>query len=195
MTTPATSTRCRDSDPFARAPDLGKALAVNDFSIDGARKAEQCGKLGDWVAAFLSSPGSDNAVLAASLRADKASWCGPLRLSFDELHRLAGPPDQPTVARLNDDDLETVEEMDESIDDGWQPPPLIVSYRDSQLVVEDGNHRIEGLRRRGSSDYWAVIGFDNDQQRHEFFARLNRQQPTPESPRPRRPSQSGTVGR
>jgi hypothetical protein len=152
----------------------GSACAVNEFSIDSAREAEQRGELADWVAAFLASPGSDNAVLAAALHDDKVSWCGPMRLSFDQLHRLAGPPDQPTVARLNDDDLDTVEDMDESIDDGWEPPPLIVSYRDSELIVEDGNHRIEGLRRRGLSDYWALVGFDDDLQRHQFFAQMDR---------------------
>jgi ParB-like nuclease domain len=145
---------------------------VNEFSIDSAREANERGELAGWVAAFLSSPGSDNAALAAALEAEKVSWCGPLRLPFDQLNRLAGPPDQPTAARLNDDDLETVEEMNESISDGWEPPPLIVSYRDSELVVEDGNHRIEGLRRRGFSDYWAVIGFDNEQQRHDFHAEV-----------------------
>ena len=156
---------------FVPRLDLGNACAVNDFSIDSARAAEQRGDLAGWVADFLSSPGSDNAVLAAALHADKVSWCGPLRLPFDQLHRLAGPPDQPTVAPLNDDDLDTVEEMDESINEGWEPPPLIVSYRDSELVVEDGNHRIEGLRRSGHSDYWAVIGFDHDQQRRDFDER------------------------
>lgn len=173
MTTPATSTTCRSGGAFAEHCGLGTACAVNDFSIESARDAEQRGELADWVAQFLASPGSDNAALAAALRKDMVSWCGPVRLSFDELNRLAGPPDQPTVARLNEDDLDTVEEMDESMDDGWEPPPLIVSYRDSQLVVEDGNHRIEGLRRRGVSDYWAVVGFDDDLQRHEFLAELN----------------------
>jgi hypothetical protein len=103
---------------------------VDEFSVDGARPAERRGELGAWVDVFLRSPGSDNAALAEELSNRKASWCGPLRLRFDNLHRLAGPPDQPTVTRLSDDDLETVEEMSDSIDDGWEAPPLIVSYRD-----------------------------------------------------------------
>ena len=45
-----------------------------------------------------------------------------------------------------------------------------MSYRDSQLYVEDGNHRIEGLRRCGLDEYWAVVGFDDDDQRHAFLA-------------------------
>jgi hypothetical protein len=36
--------------------------------------------------------------------------------------------------------------------------------------VEDGNHRIEGLRRSGLSDHWAVVGFDDDDQRQAFLA-------------------------
>ncbi len=143
---------------------------MDEFSVDSARRAEQRDRLDEWVTAFLRSPGSDNAVLAADLADRKTSWCGPLRLRFDELQRLAGPADQPTLTRLGDDDLETVEEMGASIEDGWEAPPLIVSYRDSQLFVEDGNHRIEGLRRNGSDDYWAVVGFDDEAQRREFLA-------------------------
>ena len=63
--------------------------------------------------------------------------------------------------------------MGDSIHDGWEPPPLIVSYRDGQLAVEDGNHRIEGLRRAGLSKYWAVVGFDDDDQRQAFLAELD----------------------
>jgi hypothetical protein len=143
---------------------------VDRFSIDSARLAERRGQLDEWVAAFLRSPGSDNAVLAEELSNRKASWCGPLQLRFDDLNRLAGPANQPTLAPLSDDDLATVEEMGDSIDDGWEVPPLIVSYRNAELVVEDGNHRIEGLRRRGLSEYWAVVGFDDDDQRQAFFA-------------------------
>jgi hypothetical protein len=148
----------------------GTGGAVNEFSIDSARLAEQQGRLDAWVAEFLSSPGSDNPVLAEELRSHKRSWCGPVRLRFDDLHRLAGPPDQPTLAPMTDDDLDTVEEMGDSIEDGWEAPPLIVSYRNSQLVVEDGNHRIEGLRRCGHREYWAVVGFDDDDQRQAFMA-------------------------
>jgi hypothetical protein len=141
---------------------------VEDFSVDSARRAERRGRLDAWVAAFLRSPGSDNAALADQLIMSRSSWCGPLRLPFADLQRLAGPPDQPTLTRLGDDDLETVEDMRDSIGEGWEVPPLIVSYRDSELSVEDGNHRIESLRRTGLADYWAVVGFDDAEQRRAF---------------------------
>jgi ParB-like nuclease domain len=149
--------------------DLGDERIDFDATVEGALEAAHRGDLGRWVQEFLRSPGSDNAPLGAELRSELSSWYGPVRLPFDELHRLAGPADQPTLVRLEDDDLERVDDMQESLDDGWQPPPVIVSYEDGKLYVEDGNHRIEGLRRAGCSNYWSVVGFSDEQQRQRFL--------------------------
>jgi len=144
-------------------------MTDHDFSLESARAAAAAERLDEWVKEFLCSPGSDNEVLAHTLTSPPRWWIGPVRLSFDELHRLAGPPGEPALAPLDDDDLERVEEMQDSIDDGWEPPPFVVSHRDGQLVVEDGNHRIEGLRRAGERDGWAVVCFDEPEHRDEFL--------------------------
>lgn len=157
-----------------RAGYLGRvtdsSATDHDPSLAGARAAAARGTTQAWIRSFLASPGSDNAVLAEQLASEKPVWFGPVRLRFDELNRLAGPPDQPTLGRLDEDDLETVADMEESLDDGWEPPPLIVTTNDGELVVEDGNHRIEGLRQSGESAYWSLIGFDDDAQRDAFLA-------------------------
>jgi hypothetical protein len=36
------------------------------------------------------------------------------------------------------------------------------------LVLEDGNHRVEALRRAGSNQAWAVIGFVDPEERDRF---------------------------
>lgn len=133
-----------------------------DFSVESARTAANNGELGNWVADFLASDGSDNAALGEQLRADYSMWFGPVRIAFDRLHRLAGPPDQPTLERLDDDDMETVESMEESIDDGWTPPPFVATWQDDHLVLEDGNHRAEGVRRSGDEGYWCVVGANSE---------------------------------
>ncbi len=133
-----------------------------EFSLGAARTAAERDDLRGWVARFLASDGSDNADLAEMLNSEMTCWRGPVRLPFSELHRLAGPPDQPTLARLDEDDLETVEDMEDSIDEGWEPPPLIVSAKNDQLVVEDGNHRTEGLRRAGEDSYWCIVCASSD---------------------------------
>ncbi len=142
------------------------------FSVEAARQAAQDDELPGWVAAFLSSPGSDNAPLAAELVRNTAAWLGPVRLPLNQLNRLAGPPGEPVLIALDDGEwAPRVEDLAEKIEEGLEPAPLIVSFRDGQLVLEDGNHRVESLRRTGAVDAWAVVGFDNERERDRFMSR------------------------
>jgi hypothetical protein len=142
------------------------------FTVEGARAAAHDDRLSAWVADFLASPGSDNAELAAQLRQGPRWWLGPMLVPLHELNRLAGPPGEPVLCPVDDDEWrDDVDEMADGIEDGWEPPPLIVSFRDGQLVLEDGNHRVEGLRRAGAREAWAVINFDDPEQRDRFVVR------------------------
>ena len=148
---------------------LAGMTAPSNPSLADARHAAESGELAEWVRDFLGTDGSDNEVLGQQLFEEKSSWLGPVELDFDHLHRLAGPADQPTLERLTDEDIDTVEGMAESVEEGWEPPPLIVSIDDkAQLLVEDGNHRTEGLRRAGHQQYWSIVGFDDEAQRTAF---------------------------
>lgn len=139
------------------------------YSVEGARDAAERGALGDWVARFLSSPGSDNAGLAEQLTEPPRWWLGPVQLPLDRLHRLAGPPGAPVLCPLDEEDWrDDVDDMQRRIEQGWVPPPVIVTYRNDQLVLEDGNHRAEGLRRTGARETWAVVGCDSAEDRNRF---------------------------
>ena len=142
-----------------------------EFSVDSARRAAGQDGLRDWVARFLASPGSDNAVLAEMLPAQLPWWAGPFRLPLVRLNRLAGPPGDPVLCPVDEEYWdERVEAMDELAESGWQPPPVIVSYRGGEFVLEDGNHRAEGVRRAGRDVVWAVIGFEERETRDRFRA-------------------------
>jgi hypothetical protein len=142
------------------------------YTVTTARAAAERGELGPWVAEFLSSPGSDNAPLGHILTNPPRSWIGPLQLPLDQLHRLAGPPDHPVLVALDDDEWrDDVEDLAEKVDEGWEPPPMIVTYRDGQLVLEDGNHRVEGMRRAGETSAWSVVSFEDDAERDAFEVR------------------------
>ena len=138
-------------------------------SLDAARVAATRDELGAWVAEFLASPGSDNAELGEELTTELRWWLGPLEVPLNRLHRLAGPPGEAVLCPVDDDYWrDDVDDLAEKVDDGWEPPPVIVSYRDGQLVLEDGNHRVEGIRRSGAGQTWAVIGFDDPEERDSF---------------------------
>jgi len=147
--------------------------ATQQYSVDAAREAAERDALDRWVADFLGSPGSDNAPLADKLAKRCRWWLGPVQLPIDRLHRLAGPPDQPVLVAIDDEDWwrDDVEDLSEQIERGWEPPPVIVTWKDRQLVVEDGNHRLEGMRRAGVEEAWAVLGFEREDERDEFVAR------------------------
>jgi hypothetical protein len=145
-------------------------MTDHEFSVDSARQASERDDLATWVREFLSSDGSDNAELGEQLTEHERWWLGPIRLPIDKLHRLAGPPEDPVMCAVDDDYWrDDVEEMAEQIDEeGWEPPPVVVTYRDDQLVLEDGNHRVEGLRRADEGHAWAVVGFETAEDRDRF---------------------------
>ena len=141
----------------------------DDYSVTAAREAARADELGDWVDRFLASPGSDNAALADKLAERPRYWYGPVELSLDQLHRLAGPPDAPVLCAVDEEYWgDNVDDMREKIEDGWEPPPVVVTYRDGQFVLEDGNHRVESLRQSGDRRCWAVVNFESAEERDRF---------------------------
>lgn len=152
----------------------------HDYSVASARHAAERDELEDWVARFLASPGSDNAELAANLTEVPRWWLGPVLLPVDELERLAGPPDDPVLCPVDDDFWrDDVDDLARRVEDGWEPPPVIVTYRDGSLALEDGNHRVEGCRRAGKTEVWAVVAFDDPTTRDEFAAATSTPVPAP----------------
>ena len=145
-----------------------------EYSLESARAASDRHELTEWVAGFLASPGSDNAALAEHLSAELGWWTGPLELPLDQLNRLVGPPGDPVLCPVDDEYWNgRLDGLDRRTEEGWDPPPVIVSYRQDKLVLEDGNHRSESVRRAGKTLVWAVVGFEN----REDFLRFEEQMP------------------
>lgn len=142
------------------------------YTTATAREAAARDELGQWVERFLASPGSDNALLGEALAAAPRWWMGPVELPLDQLHRLAGPPGAPVLEVVDEDWWrDDVQDLAERIDDGLEPAPVVVSHREGQLVLEDGNHRVEALRRAGTEHAWAVISFETEAELDRFVAR------------------------
>lgn len=151
------------------------------FTTETAQAAAAEDTLGDWVYRFLRSPGSDNGDLADLLEKRQCCWIGPVRIPLDQLHRLAGPPGEPVVEEVDEDYWrDDVDDLAERIDDGLEPAPVVATYKagdgddDEHLMLEDGNHRVEALRRSDVSEVWAVVAFDDEASRDRFIARSER---------------------
>ncbi len=141
----------------------------DQLTVEAARSAATEDLLGEWVMAFLASPGSDNELLGQELFAQNHHWLGPVQVPLDELNRFAGPSGDPVVVPVDDDYWDDrVDDLAEKLEDGFEPAPLVVTYRDGKLHLEDGNHRVESLRRSGESTGSAVIGFEDSEQLDHF---------------------------
>jgi hypothetical protein len=151
---------------------------ATEFSVESARAAARQNGLRDWVRRFLGSPGSDNAVLATELCEELGYWAGPVELPLDQLHRLAGPKGDPVLCEVDEDYWDDrVEKMDNLAERGWDPPPVIVAFRDGRFVLEDGNHRVESVRQAGRDATWAIVGFTEQGERDDFVSQqMNRQE-------------------
>lgn len=140
------------------------------YSVQGAREAGERDELAGWVERFLSSEGSDNPLLGQKLTQELGWWAGPVQLPLDRLHRLAGPPGHPVEAPVDEDYWDDrVGDMAERVKDGWEPAPVVVAYRQGDLALEDGNHRVESLRQAGRDSAWAVVGFERQEDRDRFM--------------------------
>lgn len=140
------------------------------FDLASARRAAERDETALWVGDFLSSRGSDNEILAAALAQEEHWWVGPVALPLDDLERLAGPEDDALVTIKDDEWEDDISAMEESVEDGWEPPPLLAEYQDGRLLLQDGNHRYEALVRTGAPTAWVLVYFD-DREECDAFAR------------------------
>jgi ParB-like nuclease domain len=109
-------------------------------------------------------------VLAAALAQKRHWWLGPIRVRLDDLVRLAGPEEEALVRVAPDVWEGDVEEMQESLEQGWEPPPLLAEYQDGRLLLQDGNHRYEALVRAREREAWVLVYFDDPVERDGFRA-------------------------
>jgi hypothetical protein len=138
------------------------------FSLASAVAAANEGRIALWVGEFLASRGSDNAALAAALAQRPHWWLGPLQVPVDSLVRLAGPEDEALVPIEEDEWEDDVSTMEESLEQGWEPPPLLAEFQAGRLLLQDGNHRYEALVRAGEPDAWVLIFFDDPAEWERF---------------------------
>jgi hypothetical protein len=140
------------------------------FSLEGARRAAASGQIEEWVRDFLASEGSDNGVLAAAIALRDCWWAGPVEVDVADLQRIAGPEASLPYPIEPEEWHDEVEAMGESLDDGWEPPPLLAEHVDGRLVLEDGSHRYEALVEAGAPRAWVLLLFPDEPTRDAWLA-------------------------
>jgi hypothetical protein len=139
----------------------GGAHARSQYTLRSALDAARRDQVAQWVGDFLASRGSDNATLAAALAQGEHAWFGPWLIRLEDLVPLAGPDDDAPCPVEPDEWEADVDALEESVEGGWTPPPLLAEYRDGRFLLQDGNHRYEALLRAGESEAWVIVWCDD----------------------------------
>ena len=161
----------RPNQPVGTLTTIGDPRSKRRFDLASARAAAAREETALWVGDFLASAGSNNATLAAALAQRRHWWLGPIPVPLSDLVRLAGPERDALVTVPTERWEDDVGDMEESLDDGWEPPPLLAEYRDGELRLQDGNHRYEALERADAPTAWVLVYFDDPAERAAFVAR------------------------
>jgi len=129
---------------------------LSTYTLESAIEAGEAGTLRDWVIAFLEAEGN-NLKLAQGLRINQTiRFFGPKEADLAPMKRMCGSPEEKLQYTDNDWDAR-VDAMVTAIQQGWNPPPIIISdYYDPEGNLTDGNHRHEALLRAGYTKYWTI---------------------------------------
>ena len=131
-----------------------------DYAPTGAsaRAFGQAGGLEEWLQIFLRNEGR-NVPFADGLLLEPRRYHAPVRMPLSALCRCCGP--EPEMAfRVERAGFERrVEALMSTLRVGeWDMPPLIVQRdADGRLTLNDGNHRLEALRRVGAEAAWVLV--------------------------------------
>ncbi|MBK1812736.1 ParB N-terminal domain-containing protein [Clostridium sp. YIM B02505] len=131
---------------------------MNDmiFTVEEAIEFSKEGRIEDWVHLFLNSVG-DNVPFSVGLKLEKRYWTGPLLISLDKLRRCCGPEANMEYFNPSEEWEVEINKFRRLIKDGWNMPPLIAQHEGKDLKVNDGNHRMEAMKREGIEKCWVII--------------------------------------
>lgn len=149
-----------------------------DFSVHGARRCAECGRLEEWVHAYLTGGAWANLPFSDGLKLKKRYWVGPVRVRLADLDRKCGPEEGMEFWEPPEVWERRVAELCASIEDVMAVPPLIVESANGTLrnpdgtffMVADGSHRLEAFRRMACEHAHVLIWFETAAQRREYLA-------------------------
>ncbi|WP_238322709.1 ParB N-terminal domain-containing protein [Gorillibacterium massiliense] len=130
------------------------------FTAEEAIQFSKYGCIEEWVHIFLKTIGN-NSSFSDGLKLQKRYWLGPIQLSVSELQRCCGPEEHMEYHNPLDDWEKHIETFCDLIQKGWEYPPLIVQHLEGKLIIRDGNHRHEALRRLHYQNCWVIL-WDSD---------------------------------
>ena len=140
------------------------------FSVEEALEFTSKGEIEEWVHLFLNSIG-DNKPFSEGLKLQKRYWLGPLFIELNKLERCCGPEPEIQFVVPADGWESHITYFQSLIRNGWNMPPLIAYNEGNYLLVNDGNHRLEAMRREKVEKCWVIIWESNSAENQQTWTK------------------------
>lgn len=122
--------------------------------------AKKAHTLEEWVQKFLLNEGNHG--LATALRTEAALMVDLIEIPLSLLNKIEGP--EPVQKRETLDVWEErVSGLTLMIEEGYKPPPLIVTDFWKPFEIVDGNHRHEAMLRNNIEKYPTIFFIKNEE--------------------------------
>lgn len=126
------------------------------FSVEEAKNFSEQGRMEEWVHIFLKTVG-ENKEFSNGLKLERRYWLGPILISLNEINRCCGPEGNMEYQVPNTEWENQIKKFCEMLEKGWECPPLIVQHQSGKLIINDGNHRYEAMKRLGFKECWVIL--------------------------------------
>ena len=164
---------------------------IDDFSVQGALRSAEQGRRETWIRAYLDAS-SDFHIdldiaheyhkrLAVWFGREERFWAGPLELPLDRLTRQYGPEETMPWKEAREQWESRVTALQNAFAHPLDMPPMIARAVEEEhgasgfrLLINDGAHRHEALKRLGETTGWVLVWFDSAVQQRAFVADLDR---------------------
>ena len=129
------------------------------------------GRIEEWVHGFLNDEGN-NPAFSQGLKITPRCFTVPLEIDLGMIERCCGPEEGIKFPVPAEGFESRITAMGQRMDGGWDVPPLIVNYSEGRFELNDGNHRYEALRRRGTHRHHVIFWTTGEADFQELAERL-----------------------
>ena len=139
-------------------------------TLSSAKAYAAVGKLDAWIHLYLNEDGR-NIPFSDGLKLFDRFYFSPALFPIRLFHRCAGP--EPEMKYRIDKEWWAIRvaDLEKSIQNDPDMPPLIVHYVAGEFELNDGNHRFEAYSRLGMSKCYAIIWMSSEDDVAEFEAK------------------------
>ena len=164
-------------DKYALSYDSIKRIVYNrketamlkySATLSAAKAYAEAGKMDAWIHLYLNEDGR-NIPFSDGLKLFDRYYFSPALFPIRLFHRCAGP--EPEMKYKIDKDWWAIRvaDLEKSIQNDPDMPPLIVHYVAGEFELNDGNHRHQAYENLGIENAWVILWITEEAEKDDFL--------------------------